>query len=86
MYPQTNDPVKMVSEKQQPYHIEKAEIAFNNLAELGHKDQVEAFKYLQKKLADSRIQANECMQKELEGFSVDVKVHAEGTNIIASGL
>lgn len=86
MYPQTNDAVKMVDEKQQPYHIEQAEIAFNTLAELGHKDQVEAFKYLQKKLADSRVTANECMQKELEYHSMDVKAHAEGTNIIASGL
>lgn len=85
MYPQTNDGAN-VAEKQQPYHIEKAEIAFNNLAELGHKEQVEAFKYLQKKLADSRISANEDMQKELESFSVNIKTHAEGTSIITSGL
>ena len=85
MYPQSNEAAVM-PEKQQPYHIEKAEIAFNTLAELGHKDQVEAFKYLQKKLADSRVAANQCMQKELEYHSIDVKCHAEGTNIIASGL
>ncbi|ASU34397.1 hypothetical protein MuYL_2510 [Mucilaginibacter xinganensis] len=69
-----------------PYHIEMAESAFNVLSGLSHKDQVEPFKYLQKKLADARILANENMQKELEIYSVDVKAHAEGTNIIASGL
>lgn len=83
MYPQTNEAVKA---EQQPHYIERAEYAFKELSELSHKDQVSAFKHLQKILTDSRVKANESMQKELESFSVDVKAHAEGTAIIASGL
>jgi hypothetical protein len=84
MYGENN--VSVNAEKKQPYHMELAEKLFSELYSLPEKEQVEAFKYIQKRLADRRIEHHECMCKDLSNFNQAIKSHLDGTNIITAAL
>lgn len=81
-----NQSMAMPSKGKMPYHIEKAESAFSDLCGLDHKEQVEAFKYLQKKIVDQRIDQATTIKKQLEAAGNDVCAMEEGTKLICSAL
>lgn len=73
-------------EKEPPYHISQANKAFDELVGLGHKEQVEAFKHLQKRICDFRYETCKNATSELEKFHCDLKEHFAGTDQIAAAL
>lgn len=69
-----------------PYHIEVANEVFERFIGLDGRDQVDAFKHLQRKLAEHRFEVTKNMQIESENFAIQIKNQIDGTDIIASGL
>lgn len=68
-----------------PY-IELADKAFDDFIQMDHQHMVEAFKYLQKRLCDTRYEQNQNMKCVLESHAKDIESHAIGTDLIASAL
>lgn len=89
-YPtKSNQPMKNDSNGQdlkQPYYLEIADKAFSEFIQMDHQHMVEAFKYLQKKICDTRFAQNQNMKCDLESHAKDVEAHSMGTDKIASAL
>lgn len=73
-------------ELKQPYYLELAEKAFDDFIQMNPDHMVEAFKYFQKKLCDTRFEQNINMKRDLESHAKDVESHANGTDVIAAAL
>lgn len=69
-----------------PSHIEVATKFINELFNMSHEEQVEAFQHVRKTLLDGRKNQDESMRKNLECLNLEIDRQNEGSKAIASGL
>lgn len=86
MYQKDNEKCVAHEEKPQPYYLQVADRAFDEIISLSNDEMVESFKYLQKKLADRRVEIYKNMEIEIGEYNASLRSLDNGTSVIASGL